>query len=85
MAAIIGRLESLQIMFQGLEKSLAYRIFNEEERGMVKSINDSINNKCPGLIQKLQGNFQAFQGTKTSSNIIQNVSNSRRQKLAYPS
>lgn len=53
LAGIIERLESLAETFQSLQKALSSRIFQADERGLVKSIETSIT-KCDELIQELQ-------------------------------
>ena len=64
---IIRKLESLAKSLQHLENVLSNRIFQVNERNLIKSIEKSITD-CDELIQKLQNECQKF--SKISSNEI---------------
>lgn len=64
LTGITERLESLVETFQHLEKALLGRIFQADERSLVKNIETSITN-CDELIQEFQNECQKFSKTST--------------------
>lgn len=64
LTGITERLESLVETFRHLEKALSGRIFQADERSLVKNIETSITN-CDELIQELQNECQKFSKIST--------------------
>ena len=81
LAGITGRLESLVETFQHLEIALSGRIFQADERSLVKNIETSITN-CDELIQELQEECQKF--SKTSSTGIKAAVKVAGCRATYP-
>lgn len=81
LAGITSRLESLVETFQSLEKALSGRIFQADERSLVKSIETSIIG-CDESIQELQEECMKFNKTSSTGTIAALKVVGRR--LTYP-
>ena len=81
LVGITERLEGLVKTFQHLEKAISGRIFQADERGLVKSIETSINS-CVELIEELQDECQKFSGT--SSTGIKAAVKVAGRRVTYP-
>lgn len=80
LTGITERLESLVETFRHLEKALSGRIFQADERSLVKNIETSITN-CDELIQELQNECQKFSKTSTGMKAAVKVAGCR---ATYP-
>ena len=75
------RLEDLLFIFRCLEKTLAGRIFQEDEQGLIRSVDMSIES-CNDSIQELQDECQKF--GETASNGIKATIRVAGRRVAYP-